>query len=128
MTLYLQWTIILFIECLKIAGNRSALYYWLNLKKDSADMYWVLYYPSLWWIGSDTDESNDAQTWGERYCFWFLLHHKQFKFTVCYYHVTYEFQSESTLYSCLNVKELLARSRRYIWSLVTALRFEPTTT
>ena len=32
--------------------------------------------------------------------------------TVCSYHVTYAFQSESTLYSCLNVKELLARSRR----------------
>ena len=31
---------------------------------------------------------------------------------VCSYHVTYAFQSESTLYSCLNVKELLARSRR----------------
>ena len=27
--------------------------------------------------------------------------------TICYYHVKYEFQSESTLYSCLNVKELL---------------------
>ena len=37
--------------------------------------------------------------------------------TVCSYHVTYAFQSESTLYSCLNVKELLARSRREIWSL-----------
>ena len=34
--------------------------------------------------------------------------------TVCFYHVTYAFQSESTLYSCLNVKELLARSRREI--------------
>ena len=33
---------------------------------------------------------------------------------VCFYHVTYAFQSESTLYSCLNVKELLARSRREI--------------
>ena len=29
--------------------------------------------------------------------------------TVCSYHVTYAFQSESTLYSLLNVKELLAR-------------------
>ena len=29
----------------------------------------------------------------------------------------YVFQSESTLYSCLNVKELLARSRRKIWRL-----------
>ena len=36
--------------------------------------------------------------------------------TVCSYHVTYVFQSESTLYSCLNVKELLAQSRREIWS------------
>ena len=28
--------------------------------------------------------------------------------TVCYYHVMYAFQSESTLYCCLNVKEHLA--------------------
>ena len=34
--------------------------------------------------------------------------------TVCSYHVMYMFQSESTLYSCLNVKELFARSRRLI--------------
>ena len=34
--------------------------------------------------------------------------------TVCFYHVTYAFQSESTLYSCLNVKELLAQCRRKI--------------
>ena len=31
------------------------------------------------------------------------------------FHVTYAFQSESTLYSCLNVNELLARSRWEIW-------------
>ena len=37
--------------------------------------------------------------------------------TVCCCHVTYTFQSESTLYNCLNVKEILARSRREIWSL-----------
>ena len=40
------------------------------------------------------------------------------KIIVCSYHVTYAFQSESTLYSCLNVKELLARSRREIWNLI----------
>ena len=34
--------------------------------------------------------------------------------TVCSCHVTYAFQSKSTLYSFLNVKELLARSRRKI--------------
>ena len=31
--------------------------------------------------------------------------------TVCSYHVTYAFESESTLYSCQNVKELLAQNR-----------------
>ena len=36
---------------------------------------------------------------------------------VCSCDVTYAFQSECTLYSCLNVKELLPRSRREIWSL-----------
>ena len=37
--------------------------------------------------------------------------------TVCSYHVTYAFQSESTLYGCLNVKELLTRNRCDIWRL-----------
>ena len=37
--------------------------------------------------------------------------------TVCSCHVTYAFQSESTLYSCLNIKELLARYRCENWSL-----------
>ena len=36
---------------------------------------------------------------------------------VCSYHVTYAFHSESTLYSCLNVKEVLPRNRRQSWSL-----------
>ena len=36
---------------------------------------------------------------------------------VCYYHVTYEFQSESALFSSLVANKLLARNRRYIWSL-----------
>ena len=34
--------------------------------------------------------------------------------TVCSCHAMYAFQSESILYSCLNVKELLARNRRKI--------------
>ena len=37
--------------------------------------------------------------------------------TVCYCNVTYAFQNESKLYSCSNVKELLARNRRGVWSL-----------
>ena len=42
---------------------------------------------------------------------------KKYFRTVCSCHVTYAFQGESTLYSCLNLKEFLARSRREIWSL-----------
>ena len=39
---------------------------------------------------------------------------KRIKMTVCSCHVTYAFQSESTLYSSLTVKELLARNSREI--------------
>ena len=37
--------------------------------------------------------------------------------TVCSYHVMYTFQSESTLCSCLNVKELPAWNRCDVWNL-----------
>ena len=42
------------------------------------------------------------------YLFLTYLFSGEFHLTVCSCHVTYAFQSESTLYSCLNVKELLA--------------------
>ena len=42
---------------------------------------------------------------------------KEFSLTICYYHVTYAFQREPTLYGCLNVKELLTQNRHEIWSL-----------
>ena len=35
---------------------------------------------------------------------------------VCYYHITHMFQSESTLYICLNVKEVYAWNKRIAWS------------
>ena len=50
--------------------------------------------------------------------------------TVCSCHVTYAFQSESTLYSCLNVKEILALLEAVAKSEgeVTATGFKPRTT
>ena len=45
------------------------------------------------------------------------LHDKKTIMTVCSCHVRYTSQSESTLYSCLNVKELLAQSRQKICNL-----------
>ena len=47
--------------------------------------------------------------------FWVLI--CTMHLTVCFCHVTCAFQSEFTLYSCLNVEELLAWSWREIWSL-----------
>ena len=49
------------------------------------------------------------------------IHRKHQRSIVCFYHVTYAFQRESAVYSCLNVKELLPRNRRnnsqgYYWS------------
>ena len=49
----------------------------------------------------------------DRAVFWVLI--CTVYFTVCSCHVTSVFQSESTLYSCMNVKEFLARSRLEIW-------------
>ena len=46
--------------------------------------------------------------------FWqiyFLIPSSKTSLTVCYYHVMYTFQSESTLCSCLNVKKIHARNR-----------------
>ena len=59
---------------------------------------------------------------GRQECFfWIFFILKFFKIdrfmTACFDHVTYVFQSESALYSRLNVKELLERGRRKIWSL-----------
>ena len=51
----------------------------------------------------------------ESFCFIVFDYLKSILVTVCSCHVTYACQSESTLYSCLNVKELLARSRCEIW-------------
>ena len=50
-----------------------------------------------------------------------LTHHSRKMVTafeqlaVCFYHVTYPFCRESTLRSCLSVKELLSSDRRDIW-------------
>ena len=61
------------------------------------------------WSLSDSYWPND---WAVLWVFICTVH-----FTVCFYKVKYLLQSESPLYSSLNVKELLARNRRDIWSL-----------
>ena len=47
--------------------------------------------------------------------------------TVCSCHVTYAFQSESTLYSCLNVKNSLLEADAKSEGEVTATVLEPRT-
>ena len=46
---------------------------------------------------------------------WVLIYTVQL--SVCSYNVTSTFQSEFTIYSCLNVKKVLSWYRRNIWSL-----------
>ena len=69
---------------------------------------------------------NDTLEGKKRYIYIYLMHllevwmkkvTKNSKPTVCFYHVTQEFQSESTLYSLPECQKLLAQSRRHIWSL-----------
>ena len=48
--------------------------------------------------------------------------------TVCSCHVTYTFQGESTLYSCLNVKELLLEVDAKSGVEVTPTGLKPRTT
>ena len=56
--------------------------------------------------------SEEISYFAHEYCFFLILNLKKMLFlTVCSCHDTYTFQSESTLYGYLNVKELLARSR-----------------
>ena len=59
-----------------------------------------------------TSIMNDSVGFYLRISYWY-----KYRATVCSCHATYAFQSESTLCSCLNVKELFSRSRSEIWSL-----------
>ena len=107
---YIQSWIILLLYCSTHWALLEYLHTKLNLKKFQVkkrtphlkihSQIWVSqFWPLLWYRMSLNNVSSIV-----------LL-------TVSLYHVTYTFQSESTLYSCLNVKKLLARSRHQIWSL-----------
>ena len=61
-------------------------------------------------------KKNSAFSWS-MFHYVYILTWAKMLMTPCSSHVTFAFQSESTLYSCLNVKELFAQSRRKIWSL-----------
>ena len=45
-----------------------------------------------------------------------LIHTRRNYSIVCSYYITYGFLSESRLYSCLNVNEILPQNRHDIWS------------
>ena len=47
----------------------------------------------------------------------YIYFYKSKNMIVCYYHVTYEFQNESTLYSLPEYQGTLSQSRPHIWSL-----------
>ena len=87
------------------------------LKRDFLNIYLNTFF---FWVG------NIGNISPIRVIFYFKMFQNQSRFKNCgnklikgllSFHVTYTFQIESTLYSFLNVKKLLARSRCEIWSL-----------
>ena len=69
-------------------------------------------------INYDIDHNNVCR-WNKIFLFKVYMKEELFNIfvtrvylTVCFYHVTCTFQSESTLYSCLNFKELFPRNKR----------------
>ena len=56
--------------------------------------------------------SNWPKNWAELWVILSIVH-----LTVCYYHVTYSFQSETTCYICLNINEPFSRNRSDLWNL-----------
>ena len=67
------------------------------------------------WSLSDCNGTQTTNHLSQRHNYWVYI--CTVHLSVCFYHVMCTFQSESTLYSCLNVKELFTRNRRDIWSL-----------
>ena len=71
---------------------------------DNTTTYFVNQHPTI--------SPNWPNDWAELWELIWTVH-----FTLCSCHVTYAFHSESTLYSCLNFKELFAQNRHKISSL-----------
>ena len=102
-------------------GGRRASLLFMNLTVTD-----ILHWKACYFFYSHRDKRGLAiitfakmskcSTIGKLHLTWLFIMSRQEK-TVCYCHVTHAFQSESTLDSYLNVKELLARSRSEIWSL-----------
>ena len=60
---------------------------------------------------------NSPNSWAELQVLICTVH-----LTVSFCHLTYAFQTESTLCICLNVKELPSQNRRHIWRLIDCNR------
>ena len=93
--------------------SKSTLYICLNVK-----VFLARSRREIWrWICCNWTRTHNhlvlKQTLNHWAVFWALI--CTVHFTVCSCHVMYAFQSESALYICLNVKELLVQSRREIW-------------
>ena len=101
--------------------RQSTTYIWLNVKelfsRNRCDI-WSLSNCNRTWSHSDLalkltlNHLVKLAKWLS--VLWVLI--STVYFTVCSCHVMYAFQREFTLYVCMNVKKLLARNWRHIWS------------
>ena len=96
--------------------SESTHYSCLNVKEvlaQSTREIWSLNDCNWTWTQNHLVRKRTRNHWA---VFWLLIFTMHLILCSCY--VTYAFQSESTVYSSLNVKKLLARSRCKIWSLI----------
>ena len=110
------WWIWLYVLLMSITRFR------VNPHSIVALMSWESSLKFKWWQLDSNPEPLSSETNTQSFCqiaqmieFWVLIF--TLHLTVCSCHVTYAFQSESTRYSCLNLKELLDWSRCKIGSL-----------
>ena len=102
--------------------SESTIYICLNVKKllarnrpdiqSLSDCYWTQIHNHLVSNKFPTIWPNWSNDWAELWVLISMVH-----LTVFYYHFMNAFESESTLFIFLNVKELLAQNRNNIWSL-----------
>ena len=90
----------------------------IKCKNNFFIFYWIISYV-IFYKGERNYQQNSYKIW--LFGYYPLI---QRDLIVCYYHVTYVFQGETALCTCLNIKQLFARNRRDIWTLSDNCRIQ----
>ena len=105
--------------CSKLTIKRAERRHWLWTYFTSFPIVSIVDFeqPNLSWVLGNSLFPIIATVESVKRKFKLKIPHCKYECLNVLYHVTCAFQGESTLNSCLNVMEVLAQSRREIWSL-----------